>query len=163
MSTGRPHHYVYSRRSGADNPRGQTFDGNPLEEILMSTGTSFHFSHLFKLKKKISLKSDFIYIYIYIYIYITDGHPRGQSFDVNRNVFSLHSFIHLSRIIPIDAKQSPFQFPCVAHNKLCILIVPESYYNGACSTDLWFSQPVSSFNIHVKVNFQVDTKEAPGL
>ena len=68
MSTGRPHHYghllqvykeslqpltlytsfhdlinVYSRRSGADNPRGQNFD---------ETETSCHFSHLLQVSKK---------------------------------------------------------------------------------------------------------------
>ena len=76
MSTGRPHHYghllqvykeslqpltlytyfhdlinVYSRRSGADNPRGQNFDVNRNLLSLQSFATSF---------KKISLKSDFI-------------------------------------------------------------------------------------------------------
>ena len=76
MSTGRPHHYghlvqvykeslqpltlhtsfhdlinVYSRRSGADNPRGQKFDVNRNLLSLQSFATSF---------KKISLKSDFI-------------------------------------------------------------------------------------------------------
>ena len=76
MSTGRPHHYghllqvykeylqlltlytsfhdlinVYSRRSGADNSRGQNFDVNRNLLSLQSLATSF---------KKISLKSDFI-------------------------------------------------------------------------------------------------------
>ena len=74
--TGRPHHYghllqvykeslqpltlytsfhdlinVYSRRSGADNPRGQNFDVNRNLLTLQSFATSL---------KKISLKSDFI-------------------------------------------------------------------------------------------------------
>ena len=76
MSTGRPHHYghllqvykeslqltlytsfhdlinVYSRRSGADNPRGQNFDVNRNLLSLQSLATSF---------KKISLKSDFLH------------------------------------------------------------------------------------------------------
>ena len=56
----------------------------------MSTGTSSF--------KKISLKSDFIYFFFMIlYMYIAPGQrqtaPRGQSFNVNRNVLSLHSFV----------------------------------------------------------------------
>ena len=76
MSTGRPYHYghllqvykeflqpltlytsfhdlinVYSRRSGADNSRGQNFDVNRNLLLLQSFATSF---------KKFSLKSDFM-------------------------------------------------------------------------------------------------------
>ena len=48
--------------------------------------------------KKISLKSDFIQLFfmiLYMYIAPRQGQtaPRGQSFDVNRNVLSLHSFV----------------------------------------------------------------------
>ena len=48
--------------------------------------------------KKISLKSDFIHFFFMIlYMYIAPGQgqtaPRGQSFDVDRNVLSLHSFV----------------------------------------------------------------------
>ena len=48
--------------------------------------------------KKISLKSDFIHFFFMIlYMYIAPGQgqtaPRGQNFDVNRNVSSLHSFV----------------------------------------------------------------------
>ena len=48
--------------------------------------------------KKISLKSDFIqFFFMILYMYIAPGQeqtaPRGQSFDVNRNVLSLHSFV----------------------------------------------------------------------
>ena len=49
--------------------------------------------------KKISLKSDFIqfFFFMILYMYITQGQgqtaPGGQSFDVNRNVLSLHSFV----------------------------------------------------------------------
>ena len=48
--------------------------------------------------KKISLKSDFIHFFFMIlYMYIAPGQgqtaPRGQSFDFNRNVLSLHSFV----------------------------------------------------------------------
>ena len=112
--TGRPHHYghllqiqkeslqlltlctsfhdlinVHSRRSGADNPRGQNFDVNRNLLSLRSFATSF---------KKISLKSDFIHFFFMIlYMYIAPGQgqtaPRGQSFDVNRNVLSLYPFV----------------------------------------------------------------------
>ena len=93
MSTGRPHHYghllqvykeslqpltlytsfhdlinVYSRRSGADNPRGQNSDVNRNLLSLQSFATSF---------KKISLKSDFIHFFSWFYtcIYMQ---PRGR-------------------------------------------------------------------------------------
>ena len=48
--------------------------------------------------KKISLKSDFIQFFSWFYTYIYSlgqgqTAPKGQSFDVNRNVWSLHSFV----------------------------------------------------------------------
>ena len=47
--------------------------------------------------EKISLKSDFIdfFMILYMYIALRQGQtaPRGQSFDVNRNVLSLHLFV----------------------------------------------------------------------
>ena len=116
MSTGRPHHYghllqvykeslqpltlytsfhdlinVYSRRSGADNSRGQNFDVNRNLLSLQSLATSF---------KKISLKSDFIqffFMILYMYIHVAPGQglttPRGRNFDVNRNILTLWSFV----------------------------------------------------------------------
>ena len=75
--------------------QGQTTPG---DKILMSTGTSCHFSHLLQVLKKISLKSDFIqFFFMILYMYIAPGQgqiaPREQNFDVNRNVLSLHSFV----------------------------------------------------------------------
>ena len=116
MSTGRPHHYdhllqvykeslqpltlytsfhdlinVYSRRSGADNPRGQNFDVNRNLLSLKSFATSF---------KKISLKSNFIHLFfmiLYMFIHVAPGQrlttPRGRNFYVNRNILSLWSFV----------------------------------------------------------------------
>ena len=49
---------VYSRRSGADNPRGQNFDVNRNLLSLQSFAISF---------KKISLKSDFIQFFSWFY------------------------------------------------------------------------------------------------
>ena len=57
--------HVYSRRSGADNPRGQNFGQ---QKSLVTLVICYKF-------KKISLKSDFI------------------QFFQNRNVLSLHSFV----------------------------------------------------------------------
>ena len=102
MSTGRPHHYghllqvykeslqpltlytsfhdlinVYSRRSGADNPRGQNFDVNRNLLSLQSLATSF---------KKISLKSDFIqFFHDFIHVYTCSpgagaDSPQGTKF-----------------------------------------------------------------------------------
>ena len=63
----------------------------------MSTGTSYHLDHFLQVSKKISLKSDFIHFFFILYMYLAPGQgqtaPRGQSFDVNRNVWSLHSFV----------------------------------------------------------------------
>ena len=116
MSTGRPHHYghllqvykqslqpltlytsfhdlinVYSRRSGADNPRGQNFYVNRNLLSLESLATSI---------KKISLKSDFIqffFMILYMYILVAPGQglttPRGRNFYVNRNILTLWSFV----------------------------------------------------------------------
>ena len=83
---------VYSWRSGPDNPRGQkNFDANRNLLSLTSFATSL---------KKISLKSDFIqffFMILYMYIAPAPGQgqtaPRGQNFDVNRNVLSLYSFV----------------------------------------------------------------------
>ena len=79
---------VYSPRSGADNHRGQ---------ILMSTETSSLRSFATSLKE-LSLKPDFIKkIFMILYMYITMGQglttPLGRKFDVNRNIFSLRSFV----------------------------------------------------------------------
>ena len=64
----------------------------------MSTGTSYHFGHLLQVSKKISLKSDFIqFFFMILCMYIAPEQwqrtPRGQSFDTNRTVLSLHSFV----------------------------------------------------------------------
>ena len=65
----------------------------------MSTGTSCHFGHLLQVPKKSFLKSDFIQLnfFMTLYMYKAPGQgqtaPRGQSFDVNRNVLSRHAFV----------------------------------------------------------------------
>ena len=74
---------------GQTTHRGQNFDVNRNLWSLQSFATSF---------KKISLKSDFIHFFFMIlYMCIAPGQgetaPRGQSFDVNRNVSSLHLFV----------------------------------------------------------------------
>ena len=114
MSAGRPHQYghllqvykeflqpltfytyfhdlinVYSRRSGAVNPRGHNFDVNRNLLSLRSFATSFN---------KISLKSDFKHFFFMIlYMYIAPGQGLttswGRNFDVNRNILSLRSFV----------------------------------------------------------------------
>ena len=65
--------------------------------MFISTRTSCHFGHLLQVVKKISLKSDFIqFFFMILYMYIAPGQgqtaPRGQSFNVNRNVLSFHLF-----------------------------------------------------------------------
>ena len=73
---------------GLTTPWGWNFDVNRNILPLWSFVASF---------KKISLKSDFTHFFFMIlYMYIASGQwqtvPRRQSFDVNRNVLSLHSF-----------------------------------------------------------------------
>ena len=69
----------------------------PGDKSLMSTETSCHFGHLLQVSKTISKKSDFILFFMILYMYISLGQvqtaPRVQSFDVNTNVLSLHSFV----------------------------------------------------------------------
>ena len=74
--------------------QGQTTSG---DKILMSTETSSHFSHLLQVSKQ-SLWSLILYnFFMILYMFTAPGQgqtaPRGQSFDVNRNVLSLHSFV----------------------------------------------------------------------
>ena len=84
--------YMYiAPRQGLTTPWGRHF---------MSTGTSCHFGHLLQVSKKSLLKSWLYTIFFMIlYMFIAPGQvqgqtvPRGQSFDVNRNVLSLHSFV----------------------------------------------------------------------
>ena len=66
---------VYSRRSGADNPRGQNFDVNRNLLSFRSFATSF---------KKISLKSEFIqFFHDFIHVYspgVGADNPLGTKF-----------------------------------------------------------------------------------
>ena len=64
----------------------------------MSTGTSCHFGHLLQVKKKISLKSDFIHFFFMIlYMHTAPGQgaysPQRHRFDVNRNFLTLRSSV----------------------------------------------------------------------
>ena len=63
----------------------------------MSTVTSCHFGHWLQVKKKLSLKSDFLhYLFMISYMYIAPGagadSPQGQNFDINRKALSLYPF-----------------------------------------------------------------------
>ena len=58
--------------------------------------------------KKISLKSDFMqFFFMILYMYIAPGQgqtaPRGQSFNVNRNVLSFHSFDASFKKMPLKS------------------------------------------------------------
>ena len=75
---------------GLTTPRGRNFYVNRNILSLWSFVASL---------KKISLKSDFMpffFFFMILYMYIAPGQgqtaPRGQSFNVNRNVLSFHSF-----------------------------------------------------------------------
>ena len=63
----------------------------------MSTGTSCLFGHLLQVSKTL-FESLILYIFfmiLYVYIAPEQGQtaPRGQSFDVNRNVLLIHLFV----------------------------------------------------------------------
>ena len=64
----------------------------------MSTETSCHFDHLLHVLERILLSLNlYIFFFMILYMYVAPGQrqtaPMGQSFDVNRNVLSLHSFV----------------------------------------------------------------------
>ena len=116
MSTGRPHHYghlfanlkrmsstsdfkqlfhdlinVYSRRSGAYNPRGQNFDVNRNILSLRSFVAS---------KKKISLKSDFVQFFRdFVQVYSPGAEADSPPWDkvLMSTEMSCH-FIHLLQV-----------------------------------------------------------------
>ena len=74
---------------GLTTPWGQNFDVNRNILSLRSFVASF---------KKIFFRSLILYnFFMILYMYIAPGQgqtaPRGQSFDVSRNVLSLHSFV----------------------------------------------------------------------
>ena len=73
----------------------------------MSTGTSCHFGHLLQVVKKISLNLILCNFFMILYMYIAPGQaqtaPRGQSFNVNRNVLSFHSFDASFKKMPLKS------------------------------------------------------------
>ena len=81
----------------------------------MSTGTSCHFGHLLQDSTK-SLFSLILYNFFFmiLYMHIAPGQgqtaPRGQSFDVNRNVLSLHSFVASLKNMPLKSDFIHFFF-----------------------------------------------------
>ena len=81
--------YIHvAQGQGLTTPRGRNFYVNRNILSLWSFVASF--------KNKISLKSDFMQFFMILYMYIAPGQgqtaPRGQSFNVNRNVLSFNSF-----------------------------------------------------------------------
>ena len=80
--------YIYVAPGlGLTTPRGRNF---------YVTGTACHFGHLLQVLNKISLKSDFMQFFSWFYTCIQSRgrgrQPQGDSFNVNRNVLSFHSF-----------------------------------------------------------------------
>ena len=63
---------------------------------MISTGTSCHFGHLLQVSKNLFGLILYKCFHDLIHVYSSgqgQTTPRGQSFDVNRNVLSLHSFV----------------------------------------------------------------------
>ena len=79
---------VYSPRSGADNPRGQTFYVNRSLLSLGSFATSFKNNLL-----EVWFYTFFFHDFIHVYSPRAGvDNPLGRNFDVSRNLLSLRSF-----------------------------------------------------------------------
>ena len=86
--------------------------------------------------KKISLKSDFIqFFFMILHIYIAPGQgqtaPQGQSFDVNRNVLSFHSFVASFRKMSRSTQGHHL-------SKLGSTRSPDEAYQDSRSQAFWF-------------------------
>ena len=81
--------HVYSPKAGADNPLGTKFLCQQEHLVTLVICCKFQ-NNLFE----VCFYTNFFMI---LYMYIVPGQgqtaPRGQSFDVNRNVLSFHSFV----------------------------------------------------------------------
>ena len=85
---------VYSRRSGADNARGQNFDVNRNLLSLHSFARS--------LKNSVWILILYIFFHAFIHVYRPGAgahNPLGRNFDVNRNILSLQKISFISDII----------------------------------------------------------------
>ena len=81
--------YVFSPKAGADNPLGTNFLCQ--QEHLVTLGICCKF------QKNLFEVWFYTIFFVILYMYIAPGQGEtaswGQSFDVNRNVLSLHSFV----------------------------------------------------------------------
>ena len=81
--------HVYSLGAGADNPSGMKFW---CQQNILSLR-----SFVARLKKNLFEVWFYTFFFMILYMYIAPGQgqtaPRGQSFDFNRNFFSLNSFV----------------------------------------------------------------------
>ena len=122
MTTGSPHHYghlllvlkeslqpltlytsfhelinVYSHRAGADNPRGQNFDGNRNLLSLWSFVASF---------KKVSLKSDFIHFFFHHFIHVySQPQGRGRQSPGDKVLMSTEMSCHFIHFLQVLKKK----------------------------------------------------------
>ena len=93
------HVYTCSPGAGADNPRGRNFYVNRNILSLWSFVASF--------KKNLFEVWFYAFFFMILYMYIAPGQgqtpPRGQSFNVNRNVLSFHSFDASFKKMPLKS------------------------------------------------------------
>ena len=106
----------------------------------MSTGTSCHFVYLLQVLKNNLFEVWFYTIFfmiLYMYIALGQGQtaPRGQSFDVNRNVSSLHSFV-----ASFKKRGENRSWSTQGHNlnKLGSTRAPDAAYQLPLSSAFWF-------------------------
>ena len=93
------HVYTCSPGAGADNPKGRNFYVNRNILSLWSFVASF--------KKNLFEVWFHAMFFMILYMYIAPGQgqtaPRGQSFNVNRNVLSFHSFDASFKKMPLKS------------------------------------------------------------
>ena len=81
--------HIYSPGAGADNPLGMKFWCQQEHLVTLVICCKFQ-KNLFEVWF-------YTIFFMILYMYIAPGQgqtaPKGQSFDVNRNVLSLHSFV----------------------------------------------------------------------
>ena len=80
--------YIYIAQGRGRQPIGDI--------ILMSTERPYHFGHLLQISKNLFELWFYTHFFMLSYMYIALGHgqttPRGQNFDVSRNLLSFQSF-----------------------------------------------------------------------
>ena len=112
----------------------------------MSTGRRHHCGHLLQVQKEsfqpLSLYTSFHDLIMYIPIGQGQVNPRGQNFDVNRNLLSLRSFVACFKKFPLKSDFKQFFFHEFLH-----VYSPRAGADSPQATKFWCQQKcfVTSF------------------